>query len=71
LAAVLVMFGCGLFMAAYLLHAYLVFAVAWWLVLNGIALQLCRTSGPNDGPLTEISQTPKPLAAAGTRCSCF
>jgi hypothetical protein len=42
-AAVLVLFGSGLLMAAYLLHAYLVFALAWWLVLNGIGLRLLRT----------------------------
>src|SRR5436305_4714453 len=35
-AAVLVMFTCGLLMSAYLLHAYLIFALAWWLVLNGL-----------------------------------
>jgi hypothetical protein len=34
--AVVVMFAAGLLMSAYLLHAYLVFALAWWLVLNGI-----------------------------------
>jgi hypothetical protein len=39
-AAVLVMFASGLVMAAYLLHAYLTFALAWWLVLNGIGLGL-------------------------------
>jgi hypothetical protein len=42
-AAVLVMFAAGLLMAAFLLHAYLVFAWAWWLVLNGIGISLvCR-----------------------------
>jgi hypothetical protein len=39
-AAVLVMFAAGLLMAASLLHAYLVFALAWWLVLNGIGIAL-------------------------------
>lgn len=39
-AAVLVMFGSGLLMAASLLHAFLVFALAWWLVLQGIGLWL-------------------------------
>jgi hypothetical protein len=39
-AAVLVMFAAGLLMAAHLLHAYLIFALAWWLVLNGIGLPL-------------------------------
>ena len=39
-AAVLVMFASGLLMAAFLLHAYLIFALAWWIVLNGIALHL-------------------------------
>lgn len=38
--AVLVMFGCGLLMAAHLLHAYLIFALAWWLVLNAAGLPL-------------------------------
>jgi hypothetical protein len=40
--AVLVMFAAGLLMAAHLPHAYLVFALAWWLVLNGIGLALWR-----------------------------
>lgn len=46
--AVLVMFAAGLLMSAYLLHAYLVFALAWWLVLNGIGLGLLgrRRGGP-------------------------
>jgi hypothetical protein len=39
-AAVLVMFASGLLMAANLLHAFLIFALAWWLVLNGIAFVL-------------------------------
>jgi hypothetical protein len=45
--AVLVMFAAGLLMAANLLHSYLVFALAWWLVLNGIGLSLLsqRRSG--------------------------
>jgi hypothetical protein len=38
--AVLVMFASGLLMAAHLLHAYLIFALAWWLVLNGIGASL-------------------------------
>jgi hypothetical protein len=38
--AVLVMFVAGLLMAAFLLHAYLFFAIAWWLVLNGIGITL-------------------------------
>ncbi len=38
--AVLVMFAAGLLMSAFLLHAYLVFALAWWMVLNGIGLSL-------------------------------
>jgi hypothetical protein len=39
-AAVLVMFVSGLLMAANLLHAYLVFAISWWLVLSGIGSAL-------------------------------
>ncbi len=38
--AVLVMFTSGLLMAAYLLHSYMVFAVAWCVVLNGVGLTL-------------------------------
>jgi hypothetical protein len=38
--AVVVMFIAGLLMAAYLWHAHLIFAVAWWLVLNVIGLDL-------------------------------
>jgi hypothetical protein len=46
--AVLVMFVSGLLMAAHLLHAFLIFALAWWLVLNGIGLGLLseRRSSP-------------------------
>jgi hypothetical protein len=42
-AAVLVMFAAGLLMAANLLHAYLIFGLAWWLVLEGIGLKLLST----------------------------
>jgi hypothetical protein len=47
-AAVLVMFAAGLLMAANLLHAYLIFALAWWLVLHGVGLALLagRRSSP-------------------------
>ena len=38
--AVLVMFAAGLLMAANLPHAYLVFGLAWWLVLSGVGLSL-------------------------------
>src|SRR5205814_996645 len=41
-AAVLVMFASGLVMAAYLLHAFLIFALAWSLVLNSIGVTLLR-----------------------------
>ena len=40
-AAVVVMYGSGLLMAAFLLHAYLIFALAWWMILNGIGITLC------------------------------
>ncbi|MBM4070281.1 MAG: hypothetical protein FJ271_15200 [Planctomycetes bacterium] len=40
LGAVLVLFAAGLLSAAHLLHAYLIFALAWWLVLNVIGLTL-------------------------------
>jgi len=42
LVAVVVMFVSGLLMAANLLNEYLVFAFAWWLVLNGIGMSLIR-----------------------------
>lgn len=41
--AVLVMFAAGLLMAAFLLHAYLIFALAWWLVLNGVGIALLKS----------------------------
>jgi hypothetical protein len=41
-AAVLVMFISGLLMSAYLWHAYLIFAIAWWLVLNATGMGLWR-----------------------------
>jgi hypothetical protein len=44
--AVLVMFPAGLLMAAFLLHAYLIFGLAWWLVLNGIGLSLLKSCQP-------------------------
>jgi hypothetical protein len=40
--AVLVMFVSGLLMAANLQHAYLIFAISWWLVLTGIGLALMQ-----------------------------
>ncbi|HMF18043.1 MAG TPA: hypothetical protein VKE98_12600 [Gemmataceae bacterium] len=39
-AAVVVMYASSLLMAANLIHAYLIFALAWWLVLNGIGVSL-------------------------------
>jgi hypothetical protein len=39
-AAVVVMYSSSLLMAANLIHAYLIFALAWWLVLNGIGVSL-------------------------------
>ncbi len=46
--AMLVMFGSGLLMAAFMPHAYLIFALAWWLVLQGVGITLWqghRTGG--------------------------
>lgn len=42
LGAVLVLCAAGLLSAAHLLHAYLIFALAWWLVLNGIGVTLLQ-----------------------------
>lgn len=41
-AAVLLMFASGLLMAAYQRHAFLISALAWWLVLNATGLSLWR-----------------------------
>jgi hypothetical protein len=57
LAAVPVMFAAGMLMAASLLHAYLTFGLAWWLVLNGIGLRLW--------PAGRRDSTPRPAGAAG------
>jgi hypothetical protein len=40
--AVIVMFSTGLVMAANFEHAYAIFAIGWWLVLNGLGLSLWR-----------------------------
>lgn len=45
-AAVLVMFGAGLLMAANFWHAFLIFALAWWLVLQGIGWYLLSQKRP-------------------------
>jgi hypothetical protein len=55
--AVLVMFASGLLMASSLLHAYLVFALAWWLVLNGIGLRLLRAVPASEGPEIQARST--------------
>ncbi len=54
-AAVVVMFLGGLLMAAFLPHSYLIFALAWWSILNGIGLSLWRhpvsaSTHPTDPP---------------------
>lgn len=41
-AAVIVMFAAGLLMAAFFLHALLIFGLAWCLVLNGMGVELWR-----------------------------
>jgi hypothetical protein len=48
-AAVLVMFASGLLMAANLWHAFLIFAIAWWIVLNGIGIVLICKLRTTDG----------------------
>jgi hypothetical protein len=53
-AAVVVMFAAGLLMAAYLLHAYLIFGLAWWLVLNGIGLGLLRRRPSSPAPYPKV-----------------
>jgi hypothetical protein len=61
-AAVLVMFAAGLLMAAFLLHAYLIFAVAWWLVLGGIGLRLSVAG-------VETESRPSPVGRHATAIS--
>jgi hypothetical protein len=74
--AVLVMYASGLLMAAHLLHAYLVFGVAWWLVLNWTGISLCwrRRNGqeapaarPPSGPLEAggVAELPRPEGSRG------
>jgi len=50
-AAMLVMFASGLLMAAFHPHAYLIFALAWWLVLNAIGVLLLRPAPSLSTPL--------------------
>jgi hypothetical protein len=54
--AVPVLFAAGLLMAAFLLHAYLIFGVAWWLVLNGVGLVLlsARHRRPRSKPAVPL-----------------
>jgi hypothetical protein len=61
--AVLVMFTAGLLEAANLPHAFLVFALAWWLVLNGIGIALLWQPQPSRLQ-DERSRANLPLAAA-------
>lgn len=49
--AVLVMFAAGQLMAAFLPHAYLIFGLAWWLVLNGVGVALLPVAWPRVGGL--------------------
>ncbi len=70
--AVLMLFASGLLMAASLMHAYLVFALAWWLVLNGIGLRLrLRHTGEEAGEDVghdgrDLRQEPGPAAAVAS-----
>jgi hypothetical protein len=66
-AAVLVMFASGLLMAAQPLHAYLVFALAWWVVLTALGSYLWRTDreAPRSiGPRRSTCEAALPLGAA-------
>jgi hypothetical protein len=56
-AAVLVMFSTGLLMAANLVHAYLIFALGWWLILEGVGLQLLLHK-PSSRPTRATALTP-------------
>lgn len=59
--AVLILFASGLLMAAFFLHAYLIFGLAWWLVLQGLGFSLRRDPHPfpardSHACLTPVSQ---------------
>lgn len=41
--AMLVMFAAGLLMAAFFWHGFLIFAIAWWIVLNGIGIAIFQS----------------------------
>lgn len=64
-AAVLVMYPTGLLMAAFFLHAYLLFAIAWWLVLNGLGITLMQHV-PRNEPTSkqDIRQPIEPVREA-------
>jgi hypothetical protein len=71
IAAALVTFAAGLLMAANLLHSYLIFALAWWLVLQGIGLTLwwqrhrtVAATGQPGAPPCSVRYTPRPSAAS-------
>jgi len=71
-AAVLVMFASGLLMSAFFLHAYLIFALAWWLVLNGIGLAVLRGGqfshpDPSGRKSRRVSTIPASTSAHGRR----
>jgi hypothetical protein len=68
-AAVLVMFAAGLLMSAWLSYSYLVFGLAWWLVLNGIGWVLLpgRHSSPAPPPWLDVSRAEARRAAAESR----
>jgi hypothetical protein len=61
-AAVLVMFAAGLLMAWRLLHAYLIFALAWWLVLDGIGVLLWRNGSASKTARVKENCSPLPRA---------
>lgn len=65
--AVLVMFAAGLLMAAFLLHAFLVFAVAWWMVLQGIGWRLWQDrQAARAGAVPALDRRPLPAHAAAS-----
>jgi hypothetical protein len=58
-ASVLVMFVAGLLMSAYLLHAHLIFALAWWIVLNSIGVALLSGRGASFAPTLTAAEALK------------
>lgn len=66
-AAVVVLFASGLLEAAFLWHAFGIFAIAWWLILNGLALRLWYLAGKSLSG--HSGQSGQPIPVGPRHCS--